>query len=274
MADEAELGLSADRLVENAVDTIRERASDDGFQSRLVHAEQSYVESRTDDIHVNIAHLDKQLADDPSVWPMRLYLADAYLQLGNETGFEREVGECLARSKDPFVVVSLFMFMTRLYVLRAPSIEAAVRYVRSTLENNPSVAPYVRSIYIQTLLEAGDFEEAYNQLQTAVAENNPMLTIEGLEILPNLMARLERWQEEEQVIQSLSMFAQEQLTEDERFALVRSLVSDVQEREQLSDLRTARFLMNVAREIDEEHPDVTGYLSIGVQMPKGWWPVQ
>lgn len=268
------LDISPDDLIQNAVDTIRERITDDDLRDLMQKSEDDFISSRTGDAAEDAQSLEAAIASNSAMWPMRLYLADLYLQMGEQAGFEREVGECLARSADPFVVVSLFMFMTRLFVMRAKEVADAVRYVRETLENNPSVAPYIRTIYIQTLLEAGDFEETFYQLQEAVEERNPMLTIEGLEILPMLMARLGRWKEADQVVNSLTTFAKEQLTDNEQFELVRNLVVDVREREQLSDIDTARFLLRVATDISDEHPDVIGYESIATQIPNLWPPVQ
>ncbi|MFB5188842.1 hypothetical protein [Alicyclobacillus fastidiosus] len=274
MTGQEEINQSADHLVMNAVDTIRERLQDDEARSRLTAVEDAYLTAVRSDVEQCRTWLQTAIEETQDAWPMRLYLADVCLQAGDEQSFEREVGECLARSTDPFVVVSLFMFMTRLYVLRAKSVVAAVEYVRETVENNPSVAPYIRSIFIQTLLEAGEFDEAYTHLQVAVHENNSMLTIEGLEVLPMLLARLGRWEDAKSVTESVGVFAREQLRDEERSQFVQRLMEDVREREQLGDVQTGRFLMDVAKAVDDDHPDVRGYLSIGVQMPNGWWPIQ
>lgn len=245
-----EANAVADELVRNAVDTIRERLSDDVFRLHLTEVEASFRANRTHAAFSDRSLLEGLLRAEPSMWPMRLYLADTYLLTGEEDYFEREVAACLAQVKDSFVVVALFVFMTRLYVLRAPNIQKAASYVRETVMNNPSVAPYVRSIYIQTLLDAGQFEEAYLQLKTALFENNQMLTVEGLEILPILMARLGHWQDEEQITNSLAQYVRDQLREEERNHFLSSLVADVQEHEQQADMQTARFLMKIARATD------------------------
>ncbi|GEO24439.1 hypothetical protein AAC03nite_02240 [Alicyclobacillus acidoterrestris] len=270
----AQLNEAADYLVMNAIDTIRERMQDDDAKSRLTALEDAYLNERPIDLLARRQWLENTLSTEEAAWPLRLYLADVALQEQNEASFEQEVSACLTRLTDLFVVVSLFMFITRLYVLRAPTQSIAAAYVRETMTKNPSIAPYIRSIYIQTLLDAEDFESAYEQLQLAVEENNSMLTIEGLEILPILLARLGKWSDAARVKALVGQFAREQVSEAERSEYVERLLVDVQEREQLGDFETARFLMDVAKEVDDQHPAVKGYLSIGVQMPKGWWPVQ
>ncbi|MFD1674209.1 hypothetical protein [Alicyclobacillus fodiniaquatilis] len=269
-----ELELAATHLVANAIDTVRERIADEAVITRLNEAEQQYLTRRDKHPQAAADELQAQIELDAALWPLRLYLADAHLQSGETNGFEHEVHTALGKSRDPFVVVSIFMYMTRLFVMRSRSAEEAVVYVREAIETNVGIASYIRGIYIQTLLEVEDFEEAYRQIQISIHENNPMLTIEGLEIWPILMARLGKWQDQDEVIRDIRMFAAEQLQEWERNQLVQALVGDVAEREQVGDTETARFLLEVARTIDDTHPAVTGYLSIDVQMPKGWWPVQ
>lgn len=239
----------ADELLLHAVDTIRERMTNEDFTKRLVALETAYRAMRTNEVSKNEMLLIQALAETPTIWPMRLYLADLYLQSGDYQAFETEVQICLASATDSFVVLALFTFMTRLFVLRCQNPSDSVQFVKATLDRNPSTAPYIRTIYIQILLEEGDFEEAYEQLKNALAESNPMLTIEALEILPLLLARLGRLEDVDMMVSSMSRFANESITKTERNDLVASLLFDVQEREQLGDLETSQLLLRIANAI-------------------------
>lgn len=263
-----------DALLKNAVDTVRERDPSDERRTKLTQVERHYLAQRTSSIQENETLVMTIVEADEDLWPMRMYLADVYLQQGNIDGFERQVEACLKRAKESFVAIALFTMMTRLYVLRCDDINLAVTYVRATMEQSPSVASYIRSIYIQTLLEQGDFQEAYRQLKLAVEEGNSMLTIEALEILPILLVQLEAYTDANEVTKHLVRYFEQHVAVDALDTWIQNVMADVAAREQLGDVRAASFLFDLAKQVDKDHPNVAGYLSIGVHMPKGWWPIQ